>query len=173
MAASLAASIPAVGSSSTSKSCVGGERPGQQDALLLSSRQIPEQLMAERLGPEQGQRTKPRVEIRVVHALKRPGPGGASHQHHFKRRDREDRVDAVALRNVADGQPGLPLHLTVQRLQQTEDRAQQRGLAAAVRPHDSQDLSAVNVKRYVPQGRLGGCTRSSTSARSRWDHSVP
>jgi len=51
------------------------------------------------------------------------------------------------LRNVADGQPRLPLHLTAQRLEQTEDRAQQRGFAAAVRPDDSKDLAAVNVKR--------------------------
>ena len=59
MAASLAASIPAVGSSSTNKSCGRRRAPAPQDALLLSSREIPEHCWLRGSAPSRASARRP------------------------------------------------------------------------------------------------------------------
>jgi hypothetical protein len=133
---------------------VCGECSGEQHALLLPRRQVPKQLLAEGVDVEQRQGSIRRVALRAPNALKSGGFCTWTHQHDLEHGDRNDSLDPLALRNVADAQARTPLHASSERLEKSEHRPQQRGLATSVGSHYPQNLSSRNLERQVPEERV-------------------
>ena len=115
MPASLAMSIPTVGSSSTRTSGSVASARASSTRCCWPVEIFRNRDCGERVDTEQTERAIRRLAIAIVQTLERSGPGGTPHQHDLEHCYGNGRVDAIALRYVTDIQIGLPLDVASER----------------------------------------------------------
>ena len=120
---------------------IGGEGAGDERALALPAGELAEALLHKVLHADAGERAPRLVAIGAARPPPRPERRHATHERHLARGERPDRVHVLALRHVADREPLAPRDAPGDRREGAEQRAEERGLAAAVRADDREEVA--------------------------------
>ena len=138
-----------------------GERPGDEDALLLAAGELADLCVAELPHPDLPKHSATRPHGRRP-AAEPPDMGVAAHQDDIPHGDRKVPVDHFALRDVGDARPHGDGGLAEQRdrpahdRHEAEDGLEERALAPAIRPDDADDLTSADAVIHVAQHDLCG-----------------
>ena len=133
-----------------------GERPRNQDALTLPTREIRitarreficVALLERRLGARArlGAAAPPRARVAV-------GPEEGD----IECRQRIQRIQALALRYIAYAQPGPAFYTTCEKRHEAKESSQERGLSASVRAHKRHELPGLYLDGDVFHHRSPG-----------------
>ncbi len=147
---------------------VADERLRDAEALLLTAREQTDRRIGVGLGADRrGSRRRPRAPARVPERQAAPMTVEPE-AHEIATADREDAVERMLLRHVPDvvtpplRRPAVDLHVAVRQPGQTEQYAQQRRLARAVRAEHRDELPRRDVEIEMLEQ---ACARRSASPR--------
>ena len=147
IAASVAASTPANGSSIKYKIAFLRQRPREKHPLLLTAGKISDLPVGEGKHLYLFKAFARDFPVLLRRALRQPKPAIASHQHHIHHVDGKIPIHRFALRNIPYAVTALPkgpaenLHPAAGKRQQSHDGLDEGGLARPIRTDDAHEAS--------------------------------
>src|SRR5882724_551574 len=131
---------------------LGGERAGDQGALLLASRERAVTPIEQGGDTDVLGRLDDATMVLRARAAKETDPGETSHEDHLADGEREGLVDRLALRHVAEHEPPFGnADGAVYRPERPEQRLQERRLAGAIGADDTQEVAGGDVEVNVAE----------------------
>src|SRR5687767_283073 len=130
------------------------QRPGDQRALALATGEGIERPVGEVRDADTIERQPGQLPVGGLRPAAKADPVIPAHHHHIQHLQGKQRVHRVTLGHIPEPQAGGDDHRPAQRLQRTEKRPQDRGLARPVRAHDPEEVVLEDVEVDATQDRV-------------------